>query len=89
MITNLPDVATPLLGLNETQKELYEMAKQFADQELAPYASEWDSKEFFPIDTMKKAAELGFGAVFVKEDVGGSGMTRYDGSIIFEALSSG
>lgn len=38
---------------------------------------------------MRKAAQLGFGAIYAKEDFGGTGLTRLDASIIFEALSQG
>lgn len=38
---------------------------------------------------MRKAAELGFGAIYAREDYGGTGLTRLDASIIFEALSQG
>jgi alkylation response protein AidB-like acyl-CoA dehydrogenase len=79
----------PVTGLNETQRELYDMARQFSDNELAPNASKWDAEEIFPIETMKRAAELGFAGIFVREDVGGSVLKRFDGSVIFEALSGG
>ena len=44
-------------------KEFQQVAKQFADKEMAPYMLEWDQKEFFPVDTLVKAAELGFGGM--------------------------
>ncbi|RLV98155.1 hypothetical protein DV515_00011068 [Chloebia gouldiae] len=56
---------------------------------MAPYMAEWDEKEIFPVETMRKAAQLGFGGIYVKPDVGGSGLSRLDTSIIFEALSTG
>lgn len=43
----------------------------------------------FPVETLKQAAGLGFGAVFVREDVGGSGLSRLEGSVVFEALAAG
>lgn len=46
-------------------------------------------KEIFPVETMRKAAQLGFGGIYVQPDVGGSGLSRLDTSIIFEALSTG
>ena len=45
--------------------------------------------QFFPKDTLRKAAELGLGAIYVKEDVGGTGLGREDAAIIFEALAAG
>jgi hypothetical protein len=41
------------------------------------------------VETLRAAAGLGFGAIFAREDVGGSQLTRLDGSIIFEALAGG
>ena len=79
----------PLNGLSPTQREYYELARQFADNELAPHAGKWDAEEIFPVDVMRKAAQLGFASIFVREDVGGSELQRFDGSIIFEALSTG
>lgn len=46
-------------------------------------------QEIFPVETMRKAAQLGFGGIYVQPDVGGSGLSRLDTSIIFEALSTG
>ena len=46
-------------------------------------------KEIFPVETMRKAASLGFGAIYSKEDFGGTGLSRLDASYIFEALSHG
>ena len=71
------------------QKAIQEMAKSFAETELMPYASEWDQKEIFPIDTLRKAAQLGLAAIYVNEDRGGSGLNRLDAAIIFEELSRG
>jgi hypothetical protein len=71
------------------QIAIQEMAKNFAETELMPYASEWDQKEIFPIDTLRKAAQLGLAAIYVNEDRGGSGLNRLDAAIIFEELSRG
>jgi len=76
-------------GLNEEHQQCYQLALDFAKNEMAPYMKEWDEKEYFPVDTMRRAAELGFGAVYIKDDVGGSGLTRLHASLIFEALSHG
>ena len=54
-----------------------------------PQAAEWDEKEIFPIETLREAAALGFGGVYVKEDVGGSALSRLDATIIFEELAQG
>ena len=46
-------------------------------------------QEIFPVETMRKAASLGFGAIYAKEEFGGTGLSRLDASIIFEALAQG
>ncbi|XP_076002643.1 isobutyryl-CoA dehydrogenase, mitochondrial [Genypterus blacodes] len=79
----------PSHGLTDEQKEFQKVAFDFAANEMAPHMAEWDQKEMFPVDTMKKAAQLGFGGIYVQPDVGGSGLSRLDTSVIFEALSTG
>ncbi len=74
---------------NEDQLAIKEMAKNFAETELMPYASEWDQKEIFPLETLKRAADLGMAAIYVNDLYGGSGLTRLDAAIIFEELSRG
>jgi hypothetical protein len=76
-------------ALNADQLAIEETARRFASTHLAPFAAEWDEKAFFPVETMRKAAELGFAAIYVKGDVGGSEMGRLDAAIIFEELSAG
>uniref|UniRef100_A0A8C2NYJ4 Acyl-CoA dehydrogenase family member 8 n=1 Tax=Capra hircus TaxID=9925 RepID=A0A8C2NYJ4_CAPHI len=80
---------TASMGLNEEQKEFQKVAFNFAAREMAPHMAEWDQKELFPVDTMRKAAQLGFGGVYVRTDVGGAGLSRLDTSVIFEALATG
>ncbi len=75
--------------LNEDQTAFAETAKQFSDQELAPFAAQWDQEHHFPIETIKKAGELGFCGLYTPEEDGGLGLSRLDSSIIFEQLSMG
>ncbi|KAM4652578.1 isobutyryl-CoA dehydrogenase, mitochondrial [Discoglossus pictus] len=79
----------PSIGLSEEQKEFQKVAFDFAAREMAPNMALWDEKEIFPVETMRKAAQLGFGGIYTQPDVGGSGLSRLDTSIIFEALSTG
>jgi len=76
-------------ALTEDQRAIEDAALAFARAELAPHAARWDEDKYFPVDTLRAAAALGFAGVYIQEDVGGSGLTRLDASIIFEALSSG
>ena len=75
--------------LSEEQQAFQDMARAFAAEELAPYAADWDRQAFFPVETLRKAAALGLAGIYVREDVGGSALTRLDAALIFEALSSG
>ncbi len=83
------EAVAPTIGLNEDQASFYELARQFADNEMKPHAQEWDEKSHFPLDTYKKLAELGFAGIFVKDDVGGSNLSRVDTTVIVEALATG
>ena len=74
---------------NEDALVIKEMAKNFAETELMPYASEWDQKEIFPLETLRRAADLGMAAIYVDDLYGGSGLTRLHAAIIFEELSRG
>lgn len=65
------------------------MARKFADTELRPRAAQCDQESIFPLDTYKKFGELGFAGIFVKDDVGGSSLTRQDTVTIVEALATG
>jgi hypothetical protein len=64
-------------------------AKSFADDRIAPNALEWDESEHFPTDVLREAAALGMATIYVRQENGGSGMTRLDAALIFEALSTG
>ncbi len=74
--------------LSEEQAAIRDMARDFASAEIAPHAVEWDQQKHFPVDTLRAAAALGMGGVYVREDVGGSGLTRLDAALIFEALAT-
>ncbi|MGI8526803.1 MAG: acyl-CoA dehydrogenase family protein [Pseudolabrys sp.] len=73
----------------EDQRAFAATARQFARDEMMPYARAWDEDETFPVEALRKAAALGFGGIYVKEDVGGSALSRLDAAIIFEELAQG
>lgn len=75
--------------LNEDQLAFQTLARHFADNELAPYAKEWDEKHIFPMETLRKAAALGLAGICVNDDVGGTNLSRLDSAIIFEELATG
>ncbi len=75
-------------ALTDDQIAIRDMALAFAAENLAPFAVEWDEKKHFPVDVLREAAALGMGGVYIKEDVGGSGLSRLDAALIFEALAT-
>jgi alkylation response protein AidB-like acyl-CoA dehydrogenase len=75
--------------LNDIQLELQTVARKFAKEELRPNAEHWDEEKIFPIETIKKAGELGFLGVYTPEAAGGMGLSRLDAAIIFEELAAG
>jgi alkylation response protein AidB-like acyl-CoA dehydrogenase len=75
--------------LTDDQIAIRDMALTFAAENLAPNAVEWDESKHFPVDVMREGAALGMGGVYVAEDVGGSGLSRLDAALIFEALATG
>ncbi len=78
-----------MFSLTADHLAVRDMAKTFADERMAPNALEWDRAEHFPVDVLREAAALGMAAIYVTEKNGGSGMTRLDAALIFEALSTG
>lgn len=76
-------------ALSEDQLAIQGMATAFANDTLAPNAMRWDEEKHFPVPEMRQAAALGMGGIYIAEDVGGSGLTRLDAALIFEALSTG
>lgn len=75
--------------LSEEQRAFQDMAASFARDEMEPHARGWDENATFPVDALRKAAALGFGGIYVRDDVGGSALSRLDAAIIFEELSKG
>src|SRR5258706_9391239 len=76
-------------ALSDEQLQIQDSARQFAAEQLAPHAVDWDEREYFPVDVVKQAGGLGMAGIYVRDDVGGSGLSRLDAVLIFEALSSG
>ena len=75
--------------LSDDQRTFQTLAKTFSDNELKPNAAKWDAECIFPLETIKKAGELGFCSLYVSEDNGGMGLSRVDATIIIEELAAG
>ena len=75
--------------LTDDQRQIQEMAQKFTADAITPHAAEWDEKHVFPRDTIRAAAELGFGSIYVSEEGGGIGLGRLEAALIMEAMAYG
>lgn len=73
--------------LSEEQDAILDMTRSFAADRIRPHALEWDEKKHFPTDVLAEAGALGLGAIYTREDAGGTGLGRLDAVLIFEALA--
>ncbi|GAA1362684.1 isobutyryl-CoA dehydrogenase [Arthrobacter rhombi] len=76
-----------MFELNDEQQAMVEMVRDFATENIAPYADQWDQEHHFPVDVLAQAGELGMGAIYAREEFGGSGLSRSDAVLIFEELA--
>merc|ERR1712223_1969468 len=79
----------PASGLSEEQVAIQSLASDFAKKEMLPHMAKWDQEQIFPVETLRKAADLGFGACYCSPDYGGTGLSRLEASIVYEALAQG
>ncbi|MBC06455.1 isobutyryl-CoA dehydrogenase [Thalassospira sp.] len=75
-------------NLSDDQQAFAQAARDFAQNEMAPHAGDWDANHIFPEETLRKAAELGFAAIYTGEEHGGTGLGRLDAAVIFEELAA-
>ncbi|SQH75996.1 Acyl-CoA dehydrogenase [Shewanella benthica] len=76
-------------NLSDDQRQFADLAQKFSQDELAPFAAQWDRDHHFPKDVIQRAGELGFCSLYSPLSEGGMGLSRLDSSIIFEQLSMG
>lgn len=74
-------------ALSEEQQAIFDMARDFGAEHIAPFARQWEAEGTIPKELWAKIAELGFGGLYVSEEYGGSGLTRLDATLVFEALA--
>ena len=75
--------------LTEDQLAIQDMARKFTADRITPQAAKWDEDHHYPIDVWKAAGELGFGAIYVSEEMGGIGLGRLEAALIMEAMAYG
>ncbi|MBW4032399.1 MAG: acyl-CoA dehydrogenase [Acidobacteria bacterium] len=78
-----------MFTLTRDQVALVDAVRDFATNELAPHAAEWDETHYFPIEVLREAGRLGLGGIYASEQFGGSGLSRSDAVRIFEELAVG
>ncbi|MDT2019344.1 acyl-CoA dehydrogenase family protein [Methylocella sp. CPCC 101449] len=83
------EAPTAQFALDEQQTAIRDMALAFARDEIAPHAARWDEEKHFPVEVFRAAAGLGMASIYVRADHGGSGLSRLDAALIFEALATG
>jgi alkylation response protein AidB-like acyl-CoA dehydrogenase len=76
-------------ALSDEQRAFQASAQRFARQELAPWAAQWDQEAFFPLETLRRAADMGFCALYLPVHLGGLALSRLDAALIFEELATG
>jgi alkylation response protein AidB-like acyl-CoA dehydrogenase len=74
-------------SFSEELLEIKRIVREFAENEIRPHVMEWDEKQIFPLDTLKKLGELGFLGVLIPTDFGGSGLGYAEYVTIIEELS--
>ncbi|MFN7173178.1 MAG: acyl-CoA dehydrogenase family protein [Thermaurantiacus tibetensis] len=75
--------------LTDDQRAIQDMARRFTAEEITPHAALWDEKHIFPLETLRKAGALGFGAIYVSEASGGTGLGRVEAALVMEAMAHG
>ncbi|MBO9401694.1 acyl-CoA dehydrogenase family protein [Shimia sp. R9_3] len=74
-------------ALTEEQTLIFDMAKGFGEEHIAPFAQDWEAAGTIPKTLWPQIAELGLGGIYVSEAYGGSGLSRLDATLVFEALA--
>jgi alkylation response protein AidB-like acyl-CoA dehydrogenase len=80
---------TTQFDLTDDQIAIQDMARKFTADQITPNAAKWDEEQHFPRDVVRQAGELGFGAIYISEEMGGINLGRLESALIFEALSYG
>jgi acyl-CoA dehydrogenase len=85
----MPRAMTDQFQLTDDQLAIQEMARRFTADAITPHAAKWDEESHYPVDVWKAAGELGFGAIYVSPESGGTGLGRLEAALIMEAMAYG
>ena len=75
------------LELNEQQKMIQKMVREFAEKQVGPIAAELDKKEEYPHKTLKEMAKLGLLGIIIPPEYGGAGLDTISYAIVVEEIS--
>ncbi|MCB8939159.1 MAG: acyl-CoA dehydrogenase family protein [Ardenticatenaceae bacterium] len=81
--------STVNFALNDEQKMIQQLARDFARNEMAPVAEHYDQSHEYPWPVIKKAQELGFTTLNVPEEYGGLGLSLFEECMVSEELAWG
>jgi alkylation response protein AidB-like acyl-CoA dehydrogenase len=87
-VENLEGNGAMHFGLSDEQRAFQDAARTFAAAEFLPHAAHWDEEHIFPKEALRNAAAQGFAGIYIRDDVGGSALSRLDAAIIFEELAA-
>jgi alkylation response protein AidB-like acyl-CoA dehydrogenase len=76
-------------SFSDDHRAIREAAADFATTAFKPHAASWDEEKIFPVEALRAAAAVGFAAIYVRDDVGGSALGRIEAALIFEELAAG
>ena len=79
---------TPAALTDEERAAIIDAVREFAQSRLAPNALDWDRRKHFPRDVLAEAGELGLGGIYVRDDVGGTGLRRTVNAAMPDATGS-
>ena len=74
-------------SLSSEQTAIFDMAYEFGQEHIAPFARDWEKQGSIPKELWPKVAQLGLGGIYVSDEMGGSGLSRLDATLVFEALA--
>ena len=74
-------------SLSSEQTAIFDMAYEFGQEHIAPFARDWEKQGIIPKELWPKIAQLGLGGIYVSDEMGGSGLSRLDATLVFEALA--
>lgn len=74
--------------LSDDHKMIQQMARDFAQKEVAPFAAKWDAESHFPAEAVAKMAEIGFMGIMVPQELGGGGMDQLAYVLVLEEISA-